>query len=582
MSNKPSPAKKMRYPKCKKVKPEDEQARTGGGNVVSPTPKTDPSLAAKERAKERAREKELAEAQIHNSEIAKILRLSLLDKVFIRFRRPGDYHFTAGLDVTVGQESQHTTIYIDDSNNCIFRVPKVLQKQNPDAYTPYVVSIGPFHRRMETKVQRKDDKKKGKKKGKDGSNDKDYQYIQLIKRMKERYLNEVLSYMHMTDRTELIKKVVEISGPRYDAPNQFEKRARNFYAEQLDYNSNDFIEMMVVDGCFLIQLFRKCNDEQLRGCYDPLFSMEYMFHFLCHDLLLLENQLPWFVLETIYGLILEYSQCRSTLLSVLVLDAFKELPSLKHCQSYKDHLLQYHPHRRNWRGPDNANFLHILDLMRDTIVLPHLNGDQTESKQQKLDPDVHEMHSATTLSKAGIAFKGIQSKTGIMDIHFKKSWFPYALIFNGVLNIPKLHVGMLSESLFRNLIAFEQCYDGIPNKVTSYAVFMDNLISTQEDMDLLCKAEVIGNWLGDEEGCKFFNNLYKGIPHSKFYYHDLCKELQDRYKIPWYTHVASFKTQKLSNPWAVIAFCTALVLLTLQLWNSTNSLRSFRKQNNGF
>ncbi|XP_050377820.1 LIN1-like protein [Argentina anserina] len=74
MSAKPPPAKKIRYPKGKKVKPEAEQARAAGGDAVAPTPMNDPSLAAKKRAKERAREKELAEAQIRSSEIAKILR----------------------------------------------------------------------------------------------------------------------------------------------------------------------------------------------------------------------------------------------------------------------------------------------------------------------------------------------------------------------------------------------------------------------------------------------------------------------------------------------------------------------------
>ncbi|XP_062026154.1 uncharacterized protein LOC133742491 [Rosa rugosa] len=55
MAGKPPPAKKVRFPKGKKVKPEDEQARVGGGgDAIGPTPQTDPSLAAKERAKRRS------------------------------------------------------------------------------------------------------------------------------------------------------------------------------------------------------------------------------------------------------------------------------------------------------------------------------------------------------------------------------------------------------------------------------------------------------------------------------------------------------------------------------------------------
>ncbi|XP_004299178.1 PREDICTED: CD2 antigen cytoplasmic tail-binding protein 2 [Fragaria vesca subsp. vesca] len=54
-SAKAPPAKKVRFPKGKKVKPEDEKARVG--DAIGPTPHTDPSLAAKERAKRRSEEK---------------------------------------------------------------------------------------------------------------------------------------------------------------------------------------------------------------------------------------------------------------------------------------------------------------------------------------------------------------------------------------------------------------------------------------------------------------------------------------------------------------------------------------------
>ncbi|XP_050369184.1 UPF0481 protein At3g47200-like [Argentina anserina] len=479
------------------------------------------------------------------------------------------------MEINDGSGRQHTVIYVDDGKQCIFRVPKVLQKQNPDAYTPYVVSIGPFHHRRKVSKNEATDHQE------EDKEDKGKEY-QLVERMKERYLNEVLSCTGITTLKELTAKVIEISDQKNDGPFQFEKDARDFYAEPLDYEPQYFNEMMVFDGCFLIQLFRKCSDVQLRGGYDPLFNMDCMFHFLCHDLLLLENQLPWFVLETIYSLILANSHSRpSHPLSILILDAFKHLPSLKHCDSYRNHLLHRHPHKKNWRGRvDYADVLHILDLMRDSVVVPIMMTEQTEKKpvQAILDPDVHEMHTATALSKAGISFRGFKAETSIMDIQFEEGW----LICNGVLNIPQLNVGMLSESLFRNLIAFEQCYSGISNEITSYAVFMDNLISTQQDMELLCKEKVIGNWLSDEEGCKFFNNLYKGIPHTKFYYGPLCEKVQRRYEMNWYTYVASFKTQKLSNPWAVLGFCTAIILLALQLWNSTNSLRTFRKANNGF
>ncbi|PRQ36316.1 hypothetical protein RchiOBHm_Chr4g0390091 [Rosa chinensis] len=204
------------------------------------------------------------------------------------------------------------------------------------------------------------------------------------------------------------------------------------------------------------------------------------------------------------------------------------LPSLKQsCSSYNKHL-------RRKKCFCDADYLHILDLVRNSIVIPSgtkAAGKESMSNPEKhevdsgnkhernnkvvheatIDPDSHQIRTATALSKADIKFESVE-KESIMDIHFKTG----GCFRNGILKIPLLNVGMSSETLFRNLIAIEQCYHGYSNDVKSYAIFMDNLISSKEDMELLCKQKVIGNLMSDEDGCKFFSNLYKDIPHNKF------------------------------------------------------------------
>ncbi|PRQ36324.1 hypothetical protein RchiOBHm_Chr4g0390181 [Rosa chinensis] len=156
-----------------------------------------------------------------------------------------------------------------------------------------------------------------------------------------------------------------------------------------------------------------------------------------------------------------------------------------------------------------------------------------------------------------------------MDIRFRVGgWFR-----NGILEIPQLNVGMSSETLFRNLIAIEQCFHGYSNVITSYAIFMDNLISSKEDMELLCKKQVIGNWMSDEDGCEFFSNLYKDIPHNKFYYYGLCKQVNARYRSRWYTWLALLKSEKFSNPWRILAFGIGIIVLILTAWSQTNNIR---------
>ncbi|PRQ36331.1 hypothetical protein RchiOBHm_Chr4g0390251 [Rosa chinensis] len=48
---------------------------------------------------------------------------------------------------SIGMEFHDCTKCKKLCKKCIFIVPKVLRRQNSEAYTPDIVSIGPFHRR---------------------------------------------------------------------------------------------------------------------------------------------------------------------------------------------------------------------------------------------------------------------------------------------------------------------------------------------------------------------------------------------------------------------------------------------------
>ncbi|KAL6227390.1 hypothetical protein ACLB2K_001348 [Fragaria x ananassa] len=82
-----------------------------------------------------------------------------------------------------------------------------------------------------------------------------------------------------------------------------EQDCRNCYDEKFPhFSSEKFVEMMVVDGCFVIELFRKFLGEVLKPKGDPVFSESWMLTAIKTDLLLLENQLPWRVLNSLFHL----------------------------------------------------------------------------------------------------------------------------------------------------------------------------------------------------------------------------------------------------------------------------------------
>ncbi|KAK5772772.1 hypothetical protein PVK06_049067 [Gossypium arboreum] len=136
------------------------------------------------------------------------------------------------------------------------------------------------------------------------------------------------------------------------------------------------------------------------------------------------------------------------------------------------------------------------------------------------------IRSATELEGAGISFFGDhiekmkdqnQGIEVMFDIMFTKD--------TKVLKIPTLQVNDCTESLFRNYMAYEQFFPrGKPIYFVDYVVFMNNLINTGKDVQLLCESGVIDNWLGDDEAVALmFNKLRDSIymMSEDFYYDDI-------------------------------------------------------------
>uniref|UniRef100_A0A6N2KCJ2 Uncharacterized protein n=1 Tax=Salix viminalis TaxID=40686 RepID=A0A6N2KCJ2_SALVM len=87
----------------------------------------------------------------------------------------------------------------------------------------------------------------------------------------------------------------------FESTREIEKEARSCYTEPIDVGVEDFVRLLVIDCCFLIELFRKDRDIRLREDDDPIFNMSCMLQYLYHDLILVENQIPWLVLKHLFN-----------------------------------------------------------------------------------------------------------------------------------------------------------------------------------------------------------------------------------------------------------------------------------------
>ncbi|WZZ75168.1 hypothetical protein YC2023_086538 [Brassica napus] len=374
---------------------------------------------------------------------------------------------------------------------CIYRVPQYLQENDNKSYFPQTVSLGPYHHSKD--------------------------HLLPMDRHKWRALNMIMA------RT---KQGIEMY---LDAMKELEERARACYEGPIGLSSNKFTEMLVLDGCFVLELFRGADKGFSELGYasskydrnDPVFAMRGSMHSIQRDMVMLENQLPLFVLNRLLELQLG-PQNQAGLVAQLAIRFFDPLM----------------PTNQPLTKTNTSN------LGEDKFFNPIA------------DKDKDELHCLD----AGIKFK-IRKTDRFWDIRFK----------NGYLEIPKLLIHDGTKSLFSNLIAFEQCHIDSSNDITSYIIFMDNLIDSPQDVSYLHYCGIIEHWLGsDLEVADLFNRLCQEVAFDpqNSYLSQLSNKVDRNYSRKWNVMKAVLKHKYFNNPWAYFSFFAALVLLVLTLFQS--------------
>ncbi|KAL2486510.1 Plant protein of unknown function (DUF247) [Abeliophyllum distichum] len=146
--------------------------------------------------------------------------------------------------------------------------------------------------------------------------------------------------------------------------------------------------------------------------------------------------------------------------------------------------------------------------------------------------------------------------------------------------IPVWEISDSTESLFRNMIAYEYYLTGSPQRyVTDYVFFMHCLVHSPEDAKLLCRSGIISNFLGaDEMVYRVINQLGKNIIISdKFSYSNIFHNVNihcGRTRNIW---MATLRRDYFSSPWALISLLAAITLLVLTIIQTTFAILSYSK-----
>ncbi|XP_059651956.1 UPF0481 protein At3g47200-like [Cornus florida] len=403
---------------------------------------------------------------------------------------------------------EHVSISIDEKlarhsglprERCIFKVHEKLRKLNPDAYEPAILAIGPYHR---GKIN-----------------------LQGMEEVKLQYLKSLL-----------VRKE-ETSAERYVlAMRELEEKARKCYAEPVGLTSDEFVDMMLLDGCFIIELFLKLTDVAIDE-NDRIFGTCWMGYFLLLDLILFENQLPFFVLLKLYALI-EGTKPEEFVYIALNFFAFSNQnlgkPRILDMSSIQE-------------------VQHLLDLLhRSRCPDPFVRTEKRKGIKWG------RIQCASQLEKAGIKFKKTED-SNLFDITYS----------NGTLKIPNLTIEEKTEPFFRNLIAHEQYGDSTNlHYITHYCFLMDYLIDDQEDVSLLQRDEIITNCLGgDEVVCNMFNKLCHNliINDDLFSYNNILDDVRTHCRKRRNIWMATLRRDYFNSPWALISFLAAFVLLVLTI-----------------
>ena len=422
----------------------------------------------------------------------------------------------------------------------IWRVPPRLRNEDANAYEPQVVYIGPLHQ-GKTKLLPMEE----------------FKFDILCKLVKDR-------------RRDILDDIFrEVS---YCLP-----KVKEEYSEKIELPNQEFTEMLVIDGCFILAFC--CLPEKefyhLGGSYQNIGK----------DLALLENQIPFFVVNKLYQKIAD-----------MYPDVKNEFPDLTRLFLYIFDISL--PPEKYPKEEQIRHLLHLIHLSQDPTLVSDAPVQRSclqqattlmkkvmemifalflwmvyiflfpgralsgGSKQQRSSADLLTIPSATELREAGIKFK--------KKARPKKHYAPDRLkvsFRDGTLEIPGFSVYDTTCSELRNLIAFEQreLYFTPPH-VTHYCFLLDGLINTADDVGILRRSGILENMMGsDSEVAEMFNGLCKTvvINSEKNYYSekDLFKDVMEYVEAPHHKWRADLVHTYFHNPWSILSLMAALVLV---------------------
>ncbi|KAL4655121.1 hypothetical protein ACB092_01G428200 [Castanea dentata] len=362
--------------------------------------------------------------------------------------------------------------------SCIYRVPDYLRKLKQEHYTPQVISIGPFHHNANEKLH-------------------------TMEQRKLRYLNYFIECVENFDISleDLVRIIKEN-----------EESIRCCYAETIHLDSDHFVKIITMDAIFILEFFWRDFFNDWTSEDNGARVETWLMSAIKFDLILLENQLPFFILEKLFDhAFASHPSYSRSLIQVMTFYYF---------DYYNTQHISYSPHLK---------MKHFLDLLR-TFWLPPF-----ERIPKRGNDVVKHLHSATQLHEAGLVFKKDPSSC-LLDIRFTK----------GALRMPPLTLDNSSVTIIRNLLVLEQCHYSDKAYITNYFILFGN---SDEDRNLV--SSLVENVIYVDMNSNFDR---------------ICKDLKAFYRksiFPWHSWLETLQHDYFRSPCKVAWTITVIIFLVL-------------------
>nr|XP_010911899.3 UPF0481 protein At3g47200-like [Elaeis guineensis] len=484
----------------------------------------------------------------------------------------------------------------------IFKIPKHIRQLDDKAYDPVVASFGPFNNASPYSTSVTQDNK-----------------WQCVRHLLSRHgsserANELLEIC--------LKELVGL-----------DKRVRSCYSGQIPLDAEALALIMLLDGCFIIYLMLKrkeslekrkkenrtgektkekvedrgigegevvLNIQEEEGLLDgPTMVGLSTFYLAVYDLLKLENQIPFFVIELLLDWLKTIEDGNIDLVD-LALQLFKDI----------------HPNEsRSFVKKSPGEYHHLLHLFYLSRILSEMPAKSTSARGCMHIPHVYPKWktteaapirrawasaprwtpNATELDRAGVKFKRKEPVDSFLNITFewrkKMEMTPvlgllksFLMFKSGRMEIPSLQIYDYTGPLFQNLIAFEQCYFRTEMYITIYTLFMDCIIDQAEDVRLLHLKGILEHKLSNDQAvAELFNQLgsqihfYWETDYLKNHIAKVIEGVNEFYEFKWHKWLAGLRRDYLGNPWSIISVFAAVILLLLTIEQAVFAALSYVK-----